>query len=145
MKLPTLLSFAVLLLAGPAASHAQQYAIAWSTIDGGGGTSTNATYALSGTIGQPDAGTAMTGSVYSVQGGFWTGAYAVQIPDGPFLSIARAGGNVIVSWTPATPGFVLQHSLVLSSNTWQNAASGATNPIAIPAADAARFYRLRAP
>lgn len=124
---------------------AQQYAIAWSTIDGGGGTSTNATYALSGTIGQPDAGNVMTGGVYSVQGGFWAGAYAGQIPNGPFLSITRSGANVIVAWTPVTPGFVLQHSLSLSSNNWQNAPSGVTNPIVIPAADAARFYRLQWP
>ena len=32
------------------------YEISWSTIDGGGGRSTGGDYALTGTIGQPDAG-----------------------------------------------------------------------------------------
>ena len=35
----------------------QSYSIDWSTIDGGGGTSTGGVYTVSGTIGQPDAGT----------------------------------------------------------------------------------------
>jgi hypothetical protein len=30
--------------------------LSWSTMDGGGGTSTGGAYAVSGTIGQPDAG-----------------------------------------------------------------------------------------
>ena len=34
----------------------QNYSIDWFTIDGGGGTSTGGVYAVSGTIGQPDAG-----------------------------------------------------------------------------------------
>ena len=47
------------------ASIAQQYSIDWSTIDGGGGTSTGGVYSLSGTIGQPDANAQpMTGGHY---------------------------------------------------------------------------------
>lgn len=53
-----------------------QYAVTWYTIDGGGGTSTGATYSISGTIGQPDAGPTMTGSTYAVTGGFWVGVGA---------------------------------------------------------------------
>jgi len=50
-------------------SFAQNYAIDWWTIDGGGGTSTGGVYSVTGTIGQPDAGsTAMTGGAYSVTG-----------------------------------------------------------------------------
>ena len=49
---------------------AQSYNIDWSTIDGGGGTSTNGQYSLTGTIGQPDAG-AMSGGNFTLQGGFW--------------------------------------------------------------------------
>ncbi len=47
--------------------------INWYTIDGGGGTSTGGTFALSGTIGQPDAGGPMTGGTFSLTGGFWPG------------------------------------------------------------------------
>jgi hypothetical protein len=121
------------------------FEIDWFTLDGGGGTSSNNTYVLSGTIGQPDAGSAMTGGAYSVQGGFWSGAYAVQTPGAPFLSITRAGADVILSWVPPTPGFVLQETPALSPMNWQNAPSGVTNPITIPASGASKFYRLLKP
>jgi hypothetical protein len=59
----------------PVSASAQSggdYDLSWSTIDGGGGTSTGGNYSLSGTIGQPDAGT-MTGGDYALAGGFWSG------------------------------------------------------------------------
>ncbi len=44
----------------------------WHTVDSGGELWTaGGTYAVSGTVGQPDAGTVMTGGVYQVVGGFW--------------------------------------------------------------------------
>ena len=51
-------------------SNGGNYEITWSTIDGGGGRSTGADFALVGTIGQPDAGE-MSGGDYRVHGGFW--------------------------------------------------------------------------
>lgn len=53
-------------------AQAQHDAVDWQTIDGGGGggTSTNGQYALSGTIGQHDASNAMTNGPYSLTGGF---------------------------------------------------------------------------
>ncbi len=67
------------LLTGSAA--AQDYAIFWFTIDGGGGAGTGDVYELSGTIGQADAGPAiaMTGGDFELSGGFWSGA--VSPPD----------------------------------------------------------------
>ncbi len=53
------------------------FAISWATIDGGGGTSAGGAYTLSGTIGQHDASTPMTGGNYTLTGGFWPGAAAV--------------------------------------------------------------------
>ena len=47
--------------------------VAWHTVDGGGGTSAGGTLAVSGTIGQPDAGSAMSGGGFSIVGGFWPG------------------------------------------------------------------------
>lgn len=44
--------------------------LTWSTIDGGGGHSKGGTFALTGTIGQADAGTT-TGGGYVLAGGFW--------------------------------------------------------------------------
>jgi hypothetical protein len=48
------------------------YILEWSTIDGGGGTSTGGQYTLKGTIAQPDAGV-MSGGDYELLGGFWPG------------------------------------------------------------------------
>jgi len=50
------------------------FSIPWSTIDGGGTlNATGGSYTLSGTIGQPDAGSPMTGGSFSLTGGFWAG------------------------------------------------------------------------
>ena len=48
------------------------YVVDWSTIDGGGGTSSGGQYTLSGTIGQPDASYSAGGD-YELLGGFWPG------------------------------------------------------------------------
>src|SRR5688572_6260636 len=97
-------------------SASAQYAISWSTIDGGGGPGTGGpmvgiNYSVSGTIGQPDAGTTMTNGQYSVTGGFWAVPQAVQTIGSPTLTIAPAGaGQATIAWSPATPGFVLQET-----------------------------------
>ena len=136
---------AVMLLLGVSAAVAQ-YSIDWSTIDGGGGTSTGGVYSVSGTIGQPDAGGPMTNSQYSVTGGFWALPTAVQVSGAPTLTIASASpGNATISWSPNTPGFVLQETLSLSPTNWVNSTSGATNPIVVPVTLPARFYRLFKP
>lgn len=123
-----------------------QYAITWHTIDGGGGTSTGGVYSVSGTIGQPDAGATMTSGQYSVTGGFWALPTAVQTTNAPTLTIVPAGtGLAQISWTPNTPGFVLQETWVLSPANWTNSPSGATNPIVVPATLPTKFYRLFKP
>jgi len=67
----------VLLVAWSASGvHAQQ-AIPRFTIDTGGGTSTGGTFALSGTVGQPDAGL-LGGGAFVLAGGFWFGGNAVS-------------------------------------------------------------------
>ena len=130
----------------PAFGFAQSYSIDWSTIDGGGGTSTGGVYSVSGTIGQPDAGGPMTNGQYSVTGGFWALPTAVQSSDAPTLLIGPAApGFATISWTPATPGFVLQSSPTLTPPAWNNVASGATNPITVPATLPTKFYRLFKP
>ena len=117
-----------------------QYSIDWSTIDGGGGIMFGGDYAIRGTIGQTDAGSAAGGD-YVVHGGFWV-PVAVQVDGAPWLEIMTEGGtNVVVSWTPDVSGWILQESSNLQSN-WVNSASGSLNPVAIPATEAAMFYRL---
>jgi len=133
-----------LLLVAPLLAFAQ-HTIHWSTIDGGGGTSTGGSYSLSGTIGQPDAGGPMTGGDYALTGGFWA-LQAVQVPGAPLLSIAPAApGQATISWTPDPGGWVLQETPGFSPTNWVNSASGPTNPITIPTASEMRFYRLHKP
>ena len=59
------------LFAGPATATAQTFSMDWYTIDGGGGQSSDGTFELNGTIGQPDAGAVMTGGNFELAGGFW--------------------------------------------------------------------------
>ena len=123
-----------------------QYAINWHTIDGGGGTSTGGVYSVSGTIGQPDAGSTMTNGQYSVTGGFWALPTAVQTEGAPTLTITKgAPGFANISWSPAATNWVLQERLSLTAGSWSNAPSGATNPVVVPAAMPMKFYRLFKP
>ena len=59
------------------------YSIDWYSVDGGGAMDTGGgAYSLSGTIGQADAGT-LSGSGYTLSGGFWGGIsprYFVDLP-----------------------------------------------------------------
>jgi hypothetical protein len=55
-----------------AGSARAQYAMQRFTVDGGGRTSAGGAYSVTGTIGQPDAGTLSAGP-YVVAGGFWFG------------------------------------------------------------------------
>ena len=54
------------------------YEISWWTVDGGGGTLSEGAYSLSGTVGQPDAGQALSGNGYTLVGGFWYGVAAPE-------------------------------------------------------------------
>jgi len=64
----------ILLIAVPIlAQTGGGYDLTWSSIDGGGGTSSSGGYSLSGTIGQPDA-SLTSGGDYTLVGGFWAAA-----------------------------------------------------------------------
>jgi len=57
------------------AAAAQPYSIPWHTIDGGGVMwSAGGGWELGATVGQPDAGPAMSGGGFVLAGGFWYGA-----------------------------------------------------------------------
>jgi len=115
-KIPVPCGISALLLAWLTATlQAQTYSIDWYKVSGGGGTSTGATYQVSGTIGQPDASVAMTGGNYSLTGGFWA-LYAVQTPGAPLLSISRTITNtIVVSWPAPAEGWMLERTNVLPS------------------------------
>ena len=72
------------------------YQLTWSTIDGGGGTSSGGQYVLTGTIGQPDAAYSAGGS-YELLGGFWPGGPLCFVD---FYSFARFAEH----WLETGPG-----------------------------------------
>ena len=135
-----------LLLASALPVSAQSFSVDWFTIDGGGGISTGGGFTLAGTAGQPDAGGPLTGGGFALTGGFWALAGG-GAPDGvPALHILpRAPGFAQISWSPASPGFVLQVSDAPFGARWSDAPSGAANPVTVGTTAAAKFYRLRKP
>jgi hypothetical protein len=126
-----------------------QYSIDWHTVDGGGGTSTGGVYAVTGTIGQPDAG-AMSGGNYSIQGGFWSVISVVQTPGAPSLTAFRTTTNtVVISWALPADGWALQatNALPTVDAPWpQIPPPYQTNDTNLqfiePAPAGNRFYRL---
>ena len=76
----------MLLLSGIAlAQSGGAFAVPWWTVDSGGGSSGGARFAVSGTIGQPDASPPMSGARFGLQGGFWPaagspGSYHIYLP-----------------------------------------------------------------
>lgn len=133
-----------------AAIQAQSYSIDSFTIAGGGGTSTGGIYSVSGTIGQ-SVGGKLSGGGYSLDGGFWSVAVAIQTPEAPFLSVFRSGENLLISWPSNGLGFVLQETTTLAvPGSWQNSSpapvvSNTANTLTLPASPGLRFYRLRRP
>ena len=124
----TILAFFSLVSVLASSALAQSYSIDWSTIDGGGGTSTGGVYYVSGTIGQPDASGAMTGGNYSVTGGFWSLINVVQTPGTPNLLIVPNGANSVKILWPNTGSYTLQQNGNLATtNTWVTSGFPMTN------------------
>jgi len=125
----------------------QSYSIDWYKISGGGGTSTGATYQVTGTIGQPDASGTMSGGSYSLTGGFWSLISVVQTAGLPNLSITHSGNSVIVSW-PNTGSYTLQQNNNLattggwSTSGYSISTSNGTNSITITPPTGNLFFRL---
>ncbi len=62
-----------------AAPRTTGYEISWYTVDGGGAQNlTGGSYSLSGTIGQPDAGSQSNGS-YTLNGGYWVDVFGYRL------------------------------------------------------------------
>ncbi len=131
-------------------AFAQPYSISWYKIAGGGGTSTGATYQVTGTIGQPDASAAMSGANYSITGGFWSLISVVQTAGLPNLVVTHSGNSVIISW-PATGSYTLQQNGNLSApanwatSGYSISTTNGTNSITITSPAGNLFFRLSNP
>jgi hypothetical protein len=135
------------LLSAAGAANAQSYSIDWYKVAGGGGTSSNGQYAITGTIGQHDAGGPLTGGNFSHTGGFWS-LVAVQTPGSPLLTIVRTSSSTVtVSWPLSAAGFRLQQNINLGTTNWTTPGETITNNgtnnfiiVNLPAAN--RYFRL---
>jgi hypothetical protein len=132
------------------AALAQQYNIDWYKIAGGGGQSSGGVFELSGTIGQHDASSQLSGGNYSLTGGFWA-LQAVQTPGAPNLFLAPSGNNVILSWAAPATGFVLEsNNSLTASNNWLTVSpapviANGFNYVTNPITPGNKFYRLHHP
>ena len=124
-----------------------QYSIDWYTISGGGGSSSNGPYTLSGIIGQHAAGGPMNGGPYSVTGGFFV-LYALQTPGAPLLTIwLTPTSTAVISWPSPSTGFDLQQNADLSTTNWGAPSepindNGVARFILVNPPAGNRFYRL---
>jgi hypothetical protein len=98
--LAALLALLGLLLLGSAAlAQVSVFEVDQYTVDGGGGTSTGGGFAVSGTIGQPDAGTMRSSdSLYTVEGGFWSASADPLAALLAGFSAEGAADHVLLRW-----------------------------------------------
>lgn len=136
------------LILGATETQAQSYSIDWYKIAGGGGTSSNGNFVVSGTIGQADAGQ-MSGGNYSLTGGFWSLISLVQTPGAPILNITYSGGNATVSWDLPASGYLLENNPLCSTNGWSTVSqssyvtNGNTVSVTVtPPLNGQRYFRL---
>ena len=91
MRKSVLIIILILILVSAAVFASQLVpAIPWWSVDGGAETSTGGGFVLSGIIGQPDAGPAMTDGTYTVTGGYWHAAHKVPPPEEWFVYLPLA-------------------------------------------------------
>jgi len=133
-------------------AHAQQYSDDWYKIAGGGGTSTNGIYSVSGTIGQPDVGGSMSGGNFSVTGGFWSLVSVVQTLGAPTLKMTLNSqlSTINISWPSSSTGFVLQQNSNLATTNWTTSGlsisdDGTNKSITIGSPTGNLFFRLAHP
>ena len=147
MRLRAIQAVAVICLIASAAELSAAD-LAGSATAGGGGVSSGGAFTINGTIGQSDAGL-LAGGTFTVAGGFWGGAYAVQNAGAPLLSVVGAGSNVQFTWADASGSFVLESAGSLTAPiawTLVPNAPAVTNEqrsVSVPSTVGVRFYRLR--
>jgi hypothetical protein len=129
-------------------ASAQTYSIDWYKIAGGGGTSTSATYQVSGTIGQTDAGATLTGGNYALTGGFWSLISVIQSSGAPLLTIQQLNATTVkISWPSPSTGFTLQQNSNLATATWATSGfsisdDGTNKSITVSPPTGNLFFRL---
>lgn len=135
-----------------APAHAQsvgQFDLLSSAIAGGGGMSGGGQFQLSGTIGQPGAGT-LIGGTFKLEGGFWNGITLIQTSGAPLLKMKFIGGGLaIISWPVSVQGFTLEESGSAGQpGAWSSTPQSvvdtwAEHTVTVPANGVVKCYRLK--
>lgn len=101
-----------LVLASAATARAQNYAVDWWTVDGGGTMSgAGGTYALGATAGQPDAGGPFVGGTLALHSGFWALAAGGGVGPQADLSITKTNGV-----STLVPGQSIAYAIVVRND-----------------------------
>jgi hypothetical protein len=133
--------------AGIVPALAQNYGVDWHTIPGGAGISSNTTYTISGTIGQPAAAHA-AGDRYAIDSGFWAFAAVMQTPGAPRLTLQRASATtLVILWPSPSTDFLLQSATDIAAGNWAAVAmppadDGTTKSVVISLSPGNQFFRL---
>ena len=146
-KRPVLATLAFLAIT--LSASAQSYSINWYKIAGGGGSSTGGTYQVVGTIGQPDASSAMTGGNYSLTGGFWAIISVIQTSGAPTLNLSVSGKTITVYWQNVSGWELQQNNNLLQPANWSVNSSwtttNGTNYLTLPSPSGNLYFRLANP
>jgi hypothetical protein len=138
-----------LLVCATTTGLAQPFSIDWFKIAGGGGTSTNAQFNLSGTIGQHDASPQMSGGNFALTSGYWALFAVRQTPGAPPLSINHSDNTVTVYWQDVSGWSLQQNSRVNAPGAWSASngvtLSNGTNYLTLVSPPGNLFFRLAHP
>ncbi len=137
----------LLLASRPLARAQDQFRLDWWSVNAGGGTSSDAQFAVSGTLGQRGVGV-MTGGPFMLAGGLW---WAVELPapTAPLLGARLSGNKVVLSWPASEQGCTLETTGDLGDASSWNTLSlipvivGSQDTVTIPIQAGSHFYRLR--
>ena len=127
------------------------YNLAPRTFSGGGGTSHGGSYAVSGSIGLPDAGPVLSGGAYSLRGGFWNMQMAIAATgEIPSIVIEHSSNDqILIRWAAQGGDWILQQTETLPGG-WTSAvepvtSNGAEEAVVISPSGRERFFRLTKP
>jgi hypothetical protein len=123
---------------------AQTYTRDWSVIGGGVGTASSASYSVTTTFGQVDAGHTQ-GGVYAADAGFWS---LLAVHPVPMVIRGTAPSPIVIAWPAPATGWFLQTSATLAGGgSWSNAGmtpvqAGDEMQVTITLPASTAFYRL---
>jgi hypothetical protein len=131
---------------------AQDFEMDWYAVAAGGGEGSGGDFALSATVGQPEAGD-MAGGDFALTGGFWSIVSETEPPPAFSLTVSLSDGDLVISWPQTgSAGFLLQEAITLAAPglTWNTVdvtpqTSNGTKTVRLPLTTGSRFYRLHQP